>query len=250
MTRLVSRHWADEFTMELRARGVPGKEIGDALTHVESFCADAGEAASEAFGPPREYAATLQPQSAPGAFADWRPGIPQLVLLVLQVAAFAPLASAVPALLDGRQVEITWSAGAVALVAGALLLVVLHRIDAALRWIMRAGFLRVAGVATIPTVAMVGAGLGAHLLAPGALVALPPAPVVVVTGVLVLAPALVETFRPRTESDVDPLVRPFDDEARVQRSAERLDRYASWVVPAFAAVAVAMTLALEALASA
>lgn len=246
MTRLVSRRWADELTLELRARDVPGKEIGDALAHVESFCADSGQSAEEAFGAPREYASGLWPERPADAPTGWRPGVGQVTVLVLQVASFGLLTQGVPALVRGEEVAVTADAFVIALVAVALLTLLLHRLDDVLRWVMRAGILRVTGAAMVPTVLMAGAGLGVRWLAPDTLWLVPAGPAVAVPVVLLLAPAVHATVRP-TADGVDPLVGPFDDEERVERSATRLDRLVAWVVPAFAVVVVGMSLAVDAL---
>lgn len=43
--------------LALRLRDVPGDRIGEILAEVESHVSDTGENPTEAFGPPREYAA-------------------------------------------------------------------------------------------------------------------------------------------------------------------------------------------------
>lgn len=52
--------WAEEFAIELRLLGVGGNRIGDALSEVDSHCADSEESAPRAFGDPAEYARSLQ----------------------------------------------------------------------------------------------------------------------------------------------------------------------------------------------
>lgn len=51
--------WIELFILELRMRRVPGAAIGDAVASVRELLADSGESAEEAFGPVREYAASL-----------------------------------------------------------------------------------------------------------------------------------------------------------------------------------------------
>src|SRR5450631_4408555 len=51
--------WAEEFAVELRLLGVGGTSIGDALSEVDSHCADSEESAPRAFGDPAEYARSL-----------------------------------------------------------------------------------------------------------------------------------------------------------------------------------------------
>lgn len=45
--------------LALRLKDVPGDRIGEILAEVESHVSDTGEDPTEAFGPPREYAAAL-----------------------------------------------------------------------------------------------------------------------------------------------------------------------------------------------
>ncbi|TFV67040.1 UNVERIFIED_ORG: hypothetical protein E4P37_04790 [Bacillus sp. AZ43] len=50
-----------DLVLALRARQVPGDRIGEIVAEVESHVADTGEDPVEAFGRPKEYAATLAP---------------------------------------------------------------------------------------------------------------------------------------------------------------------------------------------
>jgi len=52
--------WAEEFAIELRLLGVGGTRIGDALSEVDSHCAESEENAPRAFGDPAEYARRLE----------------------------------------------------------------------------------------------------------------------------------------------------------------------------------------------
>lgn len=58
-TTMTDKTWIDLFTVELRARRVPGAVIGDAVATVREHLADSGQSAEDAFGAPREYAASL-----------------------------------------------------------------------------------------------------------------------------------------------------------------------------------------------
>jgi hypothetical protein len=58
-TTMNDETWIDLFTLELRVRRVPGPAIGDAVASVRELLADSGQLAEEAFGPAREYAASL-----------------------------------------------------------------------------------------------------------------------------------------------------------------------------------------------
>ncbi len=49
--------WRDAFVTELRLRGVPGRQIGEALAEVDAHCTDSGQAPGEVFGDAAGYAA-------------------------------------------------------------------------------------------------------------------------------------------------------------------------------------------------
>ncbi len=55
--------WINELAFQLRLRGATGSEVGNAMAEVETHLADSGERASDAFGDPAAYAATLLPSS-------------------------------------------------------------------------------------------------------------------------------------------------------------------------------------------
>jgi len=56
----VTPGWAEEFVIELRLLGVGGARIGDALSEVESHCAESAESVQQTFGNPAEYARSLE----------------------------------------------------------------------------------------------------------------------------------------------------------------------------------------------
>ena len=53
------RRWTEEFSHELRLRQVSGEDIDEALSTVDEHLNDSGQSASDAFGNPRDYAASL-----------------------------------------------------------------------------------------------------------------------------------------------------------------------------------------------
>lgn len=54
------KKWFDEFIVELRLRDVLGRSIGDAVASARELLDDTGQSAMEAFGPARNYAASLE----------------------------------------------------------------------------------------------------------------------------------------------------------------------------------------------
>jgi hypothetical protein len=59
------KKWFDALVLELRLRQVYGSAIGDAVASARELLADTGQSAEEAFGPARDYAASLDLPSAP-----------------------------------------------------------------------------------------------------------------------------------------------------------------------------------------
>lgn len=58
-TEKSTRKWLNELVLELRIQNITGAAIGDTVAEVEAHLAETAEAPREAFGTPREYAATL-----------------------------------------------------------------------------------------------------------------------------------------------------------------------------------------------
>jgi hypothetical protein len=58
----VERDWIEQFVLEQRLLGVPGRRIGDSLVVVESHVSESGESALAAFGEPRAYAVEDAPE--------------------------------------------------------------------------------------------------------------------------------------------------------------------------------------------
>jgi len=92
-TTMTDETWIDLFVVELRLRHVPGAAIGDAVASVRELLADSGQSAEEAFGPAREYAASLDlPVSNPRRHALQVVVLPVLGLLAFLVFALASTA--------------------------------------------------------------------------------------------------------------------------------------------------------------
>jgi hypothetical protein len=65
--RWLMDEWRDAFVTGLRLRGVPGRQIGEALAEVDAHCADSGQAPGEVFGDPAGYAAARSRAGGPGS---------------------------------------------------------------------------------------------------------------------------------------------------------------------------------------
>lgn len=90
---MTDKAWIDLFVVELRLRHVPGEAIGDAVASVRELLVDSGQSAEEAFGSPREYAASLDlPVIAPRQHALQVVFLPVLGLFAFLVFALASVA--------------------------------------------------------------------------------------------------------------------------------------------------------------
>ncbi|MCE1180605.1 MAG: hypothetical protein LWW86_16445 [Micrococcales bacterium] len=146
--------WEERFTIALRGRLVSGRAIGDALAHIQAYCAESGESPQEAFGSPEEYAASLTFRPADtgsglgrtvawGALAmlaimtalwaggAWLAGerltIP-VGLVLAAIAGLVGLLAAVPALqLIGRRPWVLWLVLTAAITAMVMLPLLLRR---------------------------------------------------------------------------------------------------------------------------
>ncbi|WP_026817976.1 hypothetical protein [Arthrobacter castelli] len=100
-----SRKWLDDLALKLRQRNVSGRDTGDAVAHVESYCADSGESPAQAFGDPVVYAATLPlPRRRPWSTRQKLVG---LVPVTLQVLGLLVLLPGLFSLTDGAVVNLS-----------------------------------------------------------------------------------------------------------------------------------------------
>lgn len=221
MNNTLHRKWFDDFVLELRLRDVPGDAIGDAAATVREFLADSGQAPEDAFGPAREYAASLElPRAADAArFGSTvaRAAAGLLAFLVLN-STFAPL-------IDGRPLLYS--------LPQALLLAVPIVAVASLPAYFNAA-LRNRRVLAGVVVAVIAAGILSGLFTPraadAAWLSMPAAAVAIVAGAVLLATSVWDTVRAlRTAADpvVDPLSGP-----RAGRGATAMAVAAHWVLPA------------------
>lgn len=98
----VDLHWAEDFLAELGARGVSGENSGAALAEIDSHCAESGESVQEAFGPAKEYAASLDlprgsQQSSRNLAKVVTPILGQLLGMMLMIWAAPGLGAGQPA---------------------------------------------------------------------------------------------------------------------------------------------------------
>lgn len=233
--------WAEEFILELRLLEVSGREIGAALSEVDSHCAESGEPAAEAFGPAKEYARSLElpadPAQRPAALVSAvLPTLAELLGLFLVVWSVPSVASGEPMRLTVGEV------GTFAVLAGVILLVI-WKIDPVLRAVLERPlrFILASGVAGVaimlPTITLRQPWLDL------------PAVAALVVAVAFLAGGTLWELRRvlRGDDKADPIEPPLDGEevvARSRRSARRLDYLRIFMIPVFAVLLAGMSLLL------
>ena len=188
--------WFDEFTIELRLLGVPGRDIGDALASAREFLADAGTSAEECFGSPKSYATELGLETLPLRRVN-RGGL----LSGLGVfGLFGFLLSALP-LVHGEAVELDLVTLVVVVAVVIVVVIVPTLLKVLARLRLRPWMVVVAALLGLGTSLTLGRwGNGAALLT------VPALPIVVVSALLVLVPAIWSQARHSLHDDaiVDP----------------------------------------------
>ena len=101
----VTPQWAEDFVIELRLLGIEGARIGDALSEVESHCAESAESAQQAFGSSAEYARSLglptpSHLSAPALLRSMLPTVAQVLGMLVLIWGFT-------AWREGGRLEVT-----------------------------------------------------------------------------------------------------------------------------------------------
>jgi hypothetical protein len=237
----VPRAWADELVLALRERDAGGSAIGDALVHVESFCADSGQSAHDAFGPAAEYAATLHlPPGAAGPTPVPAANVRVIVRYGTVVVAIFLASLSVSAWTRSVPLEIGSHHVAVgAVTVGSLVLAVRH-LAAVKRWVVRRTVWSVV-LSQLVLWGLVGVGLLAHWLYPPTVVALPAWPIAVLSGAALLMPAVSQLRRGDVPAD-DVLAGPFDNRTTTRRRNRNARVMIAWLPVAFAGVSIALTL--------
>jgi hypothetical protein len=130
-----SAEWIKSFVDELRLRHVEQEQIDHSLGSIREHLGDSGESPGDAFGDPREYAASLELPGRDEGFG--RAG--SYAAVALAVASFLVFGIAVTRWLDGQSTPavIGWTlAGAVALLIASIWATVgiaRHVVEAAIR---------------------------------------------------------------------------------------------------------------------
>lgn len=225
-TSSLTKKWRDAFIIELRLRGADGKQIGDELAQVESHCRDSGVPVDDAFGDPVAYARSVVVADGGSPALSATDGRRLVLRTLVQAVGLMVLLESVPALRDGREVTFTGVDVLMASVLVVLLVLLVTKADAVLRFVAHR---------SIVVVALLGAALFA-LLVVVALVAAPAASVFMVSLPATLAAAagalmllLPSAIRSRSDDD-DAIVVPLA-EAPAPPARGWLDLALRWWVP-------------------
>lgn len=213
----VEARWAEEFIMELRLGSVAGTEIGAALAEVESYCADSGEQAIDAFGPPIDYARALNLETS--AVQSPRRILAGVLPTLAQLAGMSAVVWSAPALARGDDLALTMgmiinmvilalTLGAISLWSEPVLRLILFR-----PWIAWVVFMVVITAAVVPV-----ATLREPVLTVAAAAALGGGTLVLLVG---LAGEIAQTRRASRQNGQDVLAAPLEGSGRVMMRARR-----------------------------
>ncbi len=215
--------WANDLLLELRLRGVDGRQIGAALAEVEAHCAESGESALDSFGDPTTYAVELALQGPAAAMDMGR----ELFSTAAGLGGMMATLAAVGAWQGGTQVQITTGFVGLLLLMMVGTALIVRLADRLLRAVVRHWWVAVVG-STVPIAVFV-----AVLMIGRQTLLTVPAPLVLVLGLLLLAANTVMALR-GPDLD-DPVVGPEMaggagtlDEGTAMRGLQRLG---PWVFP-------------------
>lgn len=233
---LVPSRWRDDFVLTLRVRDVSGAQIGDALAHVESYCAESGETAEEAFGEAREYAGSL-PFDTPLPSSTFVP-LSQLLRIGVALLGMYVTVEAVTGWVSHETPGVSLGLVVAAVVVVLTTVLVVRRLEAVVRhpWL--------AGLSLVPAFAATAAAL---ILLDEPQVDVAPVPLTVVGLLLLVVPSIWETVR-GTAPAADVVVSPLADPEDSRRANRRSALLVAWIIPVMAVPTVALTATVAALA--
>jgi hypothetical protein len=237
---MTDKTWIDLFILELRLRRVPGAAIGDAVASVRELLADSGQSAEDAFGPAREYAASLDlPTMNPKQQA-----LKTVLLPVLGLFAFLVFALASTAWFAGNAVLLSVPQALVLSIP--VLLTVLFSFPFYPRAVVRQRWL------VVPLVLSAGlAGAVSALIAPStesdAWWVLSPLPLMVATVTALVVMSAIGTITTLRSGDTDEIIEPLDapETARKRGGRRAFLIVTDWLFPILALVIFLMTWGLS-----
>lgn len=232
-TSSLTKQWRDDFITELRLRGASGRQIGDELALVESHCLDAGAEVEEAFGDPVDYARSVVVSEVGGSRLLGASFGRSLVLrTVVQTIGLMALLNVVPALREGREVTFTGVDVILVLVLAALVVVLVAKSEAVMRYVVRGSVLKASASVALVTGLLVLVGLLPSVF----VLTLPTIPVGLVGAALLVVPSF---FGWPPEVDGDAIVEPLAEE-QPPTSRDWSTVVLQWFVPLAAVVMCAV----------
>ncbi|ALV47254.1 hypothetical protein MB46_18910 [Arthrobacter alpinus] len=237
MKTATHKKWLDELALELRLNDVPGKSIGDALATVEEFLADSGQSPEAAFGTPREYAARLAAEGSRPSRKGMRGTI---ALSTTSLLAFLVFTAALTPSPNGGQMLISgWQLASMLVLAALVISLPLY-----LTHLLRHLWALIA----VPVVGSAAGVLSAVLTpksADDAFLALPPAPILLISAALILALSIVGTIIV-VRGEPDPVVSPLDSTPARAWKARWFEILTQWLFPIIAALMFGLTAMIKA----
>ena len=226
--------WAESFVVELRLQGVSGPAIGEALSEVESHCAESGESARDTFGDPVGYARGLRLERSeddtPGALAAGIAGtVVQLGAMLVTIWAFDDW-------VKGSDVTVTSGRVLSLVLLGGAIAGVVCFSEKALRFVVRhpvLAFLAMMGFCLLSVVALL---FGTHEL-----VTLPAVPVLAVAGATLLGGAAWQWNRTRRGADEDLITSPLGTPPVGVHRTSRWAALTYLVIPLYTGLSLALS---------
>lgn len=234
-TTVTDKTWIDQFTVELRLRRVRGPVIGDAVASVRELVADSGQSAEEAFGSPREYAASLELPTV----SSRESAVRTVLLPVLGLFAFLIFALASTAWFN--QDLVLLSIPQVLLLAVPVLLTLMFALPFYPRAVIRQRWLPAVLILVAAAAGAVGT-LVAPTSTADAWLAVSALPLLVGTAVVLGVLSVIGTIVTIRGSDDDEIVEPLSalDERGRRRGTSPLLILVNWIFPMLAVVVFAM----------
>lgn len=237
-TPATDKKWFDDVMVELRLRQVHGSAIGDTVASARELLADTGQSAEDAFGPAREYAASLELPHAP--IGQW------------VRAALWPMLASLLAFLLFAQAATAWAEGELLLVSPAqVALVGTPVVLAAFMPLYLTAAIRRPWILIILVVVCSLSGFLAGVVAPEtpaeAWLALDPVPWLIGSSVIMVLISVVVTLDPRRSAADDRITDPSSTApAGGGRTRSIAVTVTNWLFPVLAVVMLGVVFALTA----
>lgn len=236
MQQTSDKKWFDELTLELRLRQVHGSAIGDTLASARELLHDTGQSAEEAFGPARQYAASLDLPAEPKY--DWVRR--SLWPLLLGLLAFLLFNQAIISLVRAEQMLVSPAQLALLLIPVVLIALLPLYIDAALRrlWVL------IVLVAIFSLSGALSAVVTPRTTAE-AWLAVDPLPWVIGSALVMIAQSVFNTVRTLRSTSDDDIIDPLAVKQSSGTGTKIFVHVTNWLFPIFSLAMLGLALALN-----